>query len=298
MSYVTSYYSRRVANLHHGQGQVRTGLARLPVEVLRLICEQLCLCSSCGPERVALDDSPLRTVQFKDDLDSLSKTCKFMRKVAQPYIFHIFGSWDSQFTLRLALKLAVEVPHVAKHVRRITLNSIWGDISLLHLLTGLHTLRVFATKAGGIGLESGVSFQCLQDLCYGPKLVTDFIVPIADAVLDLEWILSAAKELSSLRCHRLCHSLSLSPFIPLTLSPCHITTLDLHQCWLPHKTFREFLTNFPSLQNFRFKDSLRLRSGGQYQSFPEDGPERLADAMDGEFLSLDDLEICIKISQY
>lgn len=297
-SYVTSHYSRRVANDHHGQDEARTGLARLPAEVLHLICAQLCLCSSCGPKRDPFDDTPLRTVQFKDDLDSLSRTCKFIRKVAQPYVFHVFGSWTRLFTLRLTLKLYFRTPHVAGQVRRITLNSIWGELGLLSILTGLHTLRVFAIKAGGIGAESYLSFPCLAEVCYGPNLDTTSIVSMEDAGTDLRAIFNAAKEkLSYLRCHRLCHNLSISPLIPWKLSADHITTLDLHQCWLPHETFKRFITDFPSLKSFRFKTTLRLRSrSGEYEQFSEDGPERLADATDGESPPCDSLEMCTTIS--
>lgn len=278
--------SLRTSDVDHDQDRIRTGLAAAPAEVIHLVCRLLCLCSYCEPNPNPLELSPLNPVRFRDDLDAFSKTCKFVRDVAQPYLFHVFGPNDRERTRRLSLKLSVEIPHVADQIRRIALDSLFGELSLLNRLTGLQTLRVIARNAGKTGLERQLSFPCLKELCYGPGLDTVSVVHMEDARKDLRAILSAAENLSHLRCHNLRHKSSTTPFIFLWLPACKITTLRLHQCWLPHETFKRFMANFVRLENFKLQSTMRLRSrSGGYVGYPSDGPERLADATDGEYLS-------------
>lgn len=282
----TYHSSPRVANHYHSQ-EIRTGLASLPVEMLQLICRLLCLCSHCElPDVDPLDMSPLIPVQFKADLDSLTRTCQYMRDVAQPYIFHDLGTWDKHFNHRPALKISVDLPHVAKQVRAITLNSIWGEKFSLSRMTRLTRLRVNTKLTGGIGLESQLSFPCLREFFYGPSLDTNFGVGMRDARTDLRAILSASEKMSHLRCQRLRHDIASSPLILLRLPACKITTLELHKCWLPHGTFRRFMTNFPCLEAFKFMYSM-FSTWGDLRvtpTFEEDGPGRVADAADGESL--------------
>lgn len=283
----TYHSSPRVANHYHSQ-EIRTGLAVLPVEMLQLICRLLCLCSHCEPPDIdPLDMAPLVPVQFKADLDSLTRTCQFIREVAQPYIFHVLGTWDKHPIHRPALKICVDLPHVAKQVRAITLNSIWGDKVSLSRMTGLRRLRVNTIIAGRIGLESQLSFPCLRELCYGLSLETNAVVDMEDARTDLRAILSASEKMSHLRCQRLCHDIVSSPFILLRLPACKITTLELHKCCLPHGTFKRFLANFPCLEAFKFMHSMPSSSTDFWGSsiFEAHGPGRLADAADGEFPS-------------
>lgn len=283
----THHSSPRVANHYHSQ-EIRTGLATLPVELLQIICRLLCLCSHCEPAEVdPLDMSPLVPVQFKADLDSLTRTCQFIRGVAQPYIFHVVGTWDKHPIHRPALKISVELPHVAKEIRAITLNSIWGDkVSLSHM-TGLRRLQVNTIKAGGIKLESQLSLPRLREVCYGPSLETKAVVDMENARADLRAILSASENMSHLRCHRLYHDIVSSPFILMRLPACKITTLELHKCCLPHGTFKGFMANFPCLEAFKFMYSMPSSSIDFWgnQVFEGDGPGRLADAADGEFPS-------------
>lgn len=282
---VTIVSSRRTDNVDHGRYGIRTGLAAAPAELIHIVCRLLCLCSYCEPEPnpSPFDLTPLNPVRFRDDLDSLSKTCKFVRDVAQPYLFHVFGPNDRNSTPRLAAKLsAVELPHVANQVRRITLNSVCGELSLLNRLTGLQTLRVMTTRAGGIGLESQLSFPCLKEFFYGGS---DLITPMENARKDLRAILSAAENLTHLRCQALWHSSETTPFILLRLPACNITTLELYACWLPHEICKRFLANFVRLENFKLDLTMWLCSDtGLRVPYPEDGPERVADATDGESL--------------
>lgn len=299
----TFHSSHRVANHHHSEDTIRTGLATLPAEVLHLVCRLLCLCSYCEPPKLdPLDESPLIPVQFKADLDSLARTCQFIRNVAQPYIFHVLGAWDKQFVHRPALKISVDLPHVANQVRAITLNSIWGEKFSLSRMTGLKSLRVSAVIAGGMGLESQLSFPCFQKLCYGPSLETDSVVGMEDARKDLRAILSASEKMSHLRCQRLRHDITSSPFILLRLPACRITTLELHKCWLPHGTFRRFMANFPCLETFKFMYSMfSTHRDLQLQvmpTFEEDGPGRVADAVDGESPTRKDLASCAIRNKY
>lgn len=275
----------------HGTGERRTGFAALPVELLHLICRQLCLCSYCDPDPEGLD-IPHSPVIFRNDLDSLSRTCRTLRQVAQPYIFHAFGYYDSHFALRLYFKFTIQLAHIADQVRRVTLNSIWGDLVLLSHLTGLHILRVLAFSPGTIGFTSHMSFPSLKEFCYGPCLVKSSVVELQDARKDLRAVLGAAERLSRLTCHRLFHDINMTPFIFLRLPSCKISILELHQCWLPHGTFRRFVANFPCLKKFRFRSTARLRyETGEHRRLPEDGPGRLADALDGKSINILQAEI-------
>lgn len=291
---------------HNCRPWIRSGLAKLPPELIQLVCRQLCRCWYCTPRPCPLVYLPDGFVAFRDALDSLSKTCRFICAVAQPYLFHDiegpspdylmekFKRRNDRTNKRLLGTLCSKIPHIANHVRRITLNSITNDLFLLKRLTGVRSLRVSALSAGGIRLENNLSFPCLRELHYGPLLTyptyqsfPGYRAGIEDARLDLRAVLHAAPSLSHLSCYRLWHDVSLSPFILLKLPACHITTLDLNECWLPHGTLIRFIANFPRLKSFRLWRTMSLcladlsNETGVY-TFPSNGPGRIVDAADGE----------------
>jgi len=282
---------------HHGRPWIRTGLARLPPELIHLVCRRLCLCWYCQPRLDPLDESSHGLVQFRNALDSLSKTCNFLCAVAQPYLFHTFrgASQDLVERSRDCYTLFIEFPHLASQVRRMTFNSMPAALFFLRRLTGLWTLRITATGEGGIGPESYLSLQCLLEFRYGPLLDSKSKVSIENASKDMRAILTAAPSLSHLRCHRLFESYSLSPFVLPELPACHITTLELHQCWLPHGTLIRFIANFPRLKFFRLEKTMPSHLASQsrrYHAYPSDGPQRLADGTDGESPSCERLKVC------
>lgn len=288
---------------HNGQPWIRSGLARLPPELIHLVCRHLCLCWFCEPRRCPLIYLPYGTgvVKFRYALDRLSKTCRFLCAVAQPYLFHDierpstdsrkFRRRNNQITTRLFRTFCSRLPHIANQVRRITLNSILDDLLLLRRLTGLRSLYVPAFSAGGTGLGSYLSFPCLHELHYGPKLTfPNYRIPskwpkvgIEDTGSDLRAVLTAAPNLSHLSCQRLWHDVSLSPLILVKLPACQITTLELHHCWLSCGTLISFMANFPLLKNFQIWETMDPEETG-VETFPMNGPERIADATNGEIL--------------
>lgn len=307
----------RLADKSHGERPwIRTGLAKLPPELIHLVCGQLCRCWYCEPKPYPLIYLRDGFVAFRNDLDSLSKTCRFLCAVAQPYLFHDIESPSPDYLMRtfkgrndrtnrrLLKTLESKVPHLANHVRRITVNSINTELSLLRRLTGLWSLRVPAFEPGGRGLESYLSFPCLRVLHYGPLLTfptyqsfRGYRARIKDAGRDLRAVLTAAPSLSHLSCHRLWHNVFVSPFIPLKLPACQITTLELHECWLSRDTFIRFMANFPRLKTFRLWRTMclclaDLSNESEVYTFPPDGPGRIADAADGEFPLSNGLRMC------
>jgi hypothetical protein len=263
-------------------------------------------------------------------LHALSTTCRFLYAISQPYLFHspsriplnLLKRFDPRNTYQdgtsdwfpganaqnfvkafLGRRMTrtsqelfdhlVKRPHIINQVRRLDLNSVADNLLFLRRLTGLSELRLIAqqTGAGGIGLENYLSFPCLRELHYVPVHHTRSVVRLEDARKDLRAILAAAPNLSTLRCSRLWHDVSLSPFVLLKLPACNITSLELRECWLPHGTFKRFLANFTRLKNFkigrtRYPNLLKSAGiSGLEPRLPKDGPGRIADAIDGEFSS-------------
>lgn len=292
---------------HNERRWTRNGLAQLPPEVIHFVCRHLCLCWYCEPRPcpfIELTDGT-DVVKFRDALDCLSKTCRFLCAVAQPYLFHDIErpSMDSPtdlkkfkhrnglITTRIYRALFPRLLHIASQVLRITVNSILDDLLLLRCLTGLRSLCVPAFSAGGTGLGSSLSFPCLHELYYGPISTFPIYrdpskrpkVGIEHAGSDLRAVLTAAPNLSYLSCQRLWHDVSLSPLILVKLPACQITTLELDHCWLSCGTLISFMVNFPLLKNFQIWETMDPREAG-VERFPMNGPERIADATNGEIL--------------
>lgn len=269
----------------HNGHETGSGLEKLPVELLRLICRELCLCSYCEPNFDPLDESPLNPVQFRHDLNSLSRTCKYARSVAQPYVFHVLRDHDKYSAIALAMKLPVKIPHVTEEIRTISLNSIWGASPLLQLLTGLRTLHVSGCDGRIDRFKGQLSFPCLRQICCGPSLDGNSFMNIEPSQRSLREVMSAAENLSHLRYQRLFNSKELwySTIDPWNLPPCKITTLEFYQCWLSGANVKMLMDKFHCLRSFKFDSKISFRNRlGRLQPHPENQPDPLADAQDGE----------------
>lgn len=297
--------SRHPSEAHPGRIWIREGLARLPPEVIGLICKHLCGCWFCGP-RGQWAQHFRAHVQYRDAINSLSRTCRFVCSVTQPYLFHVLDTaspyeyyheerkYDNELiTIVRFRNLAVELPHIVSQIRRITLNSITDDLLFLRRLTGLGTLRLLQASKFGVVLETHLSFPCARNFFFGPQIATPCgtfrgqKLALGDANKDLQAILGAAPKLSCLECYRLWHDVSSSPAITRKLPASHITSLGFIQCWFPHETFKKFMASFPRLKAFRLWEIMPpahiypLEDGATIL-MPAHGPERVADAVDGE----------------
>lgn len=316
---VTTEMSRHPSEGHPGRLWIRGGLARLPPELIDAICKHLCGCWHCGPKGLWAEH--VRTnVQHREALNSLSRTCRFLCSVAQPYLFHALeipsrykfceGKGDYDKDLRgidRFRNLLVELPHIVSQIRRITLNSITDDLLILRRLTGLGTLRLLRASNYGDGLQTHLSFPCVRNLFYGPQVQSSYStfkgykVGLEDAKKDLQAILGAAPRLSCLECYRLWHDVPSSPTIPLKFPATNVTSLGLTHCWLPHETFKLFMASFPRLKTFRLWGTLppvHIYPSEDRATFlmPAQGPERIADAVDGEFLPCECLKLCVMMA--
>lgn len=296
---VDTLHSRSIDKQDHDGHKRQSGLEKLPVELLRLICRELCLCSYCEPNFDPLDGSPLNPVQFRHDLNSLSRTCQYACPVAQPYVFHVLRDHDKYSALTLAMKLPVKIPHVIDQIRTITLNSIWVGRPLLQLLTGLRTLHVLEWGGHTDKFKSQLSFPCLRQICYGPSLDGDSFTAIQPEHRGLRDIMSAAENVTHLRYQRLFNKEGSWTGGPWKLPPCKTTTVEFYQCWLSGANIKMLMDKFYCLKNFKFDSMIYSRDRfGRLPAHPPGQPNRLADAKDGESLSHKKFPTYSMISEY
>lgn len=297
-SQVGTLRSLSTDNQDHDGHKPQSGLEKLPVELLRLICRELCLCSYCEPNLDPLDGSPLSPVQFRHDLNSLSRTCQHARSVAQPYVFHVLRDHDKYSSLILAMKLPVKLPHVTEQIRTISLKSIWEGSPLLQLLTGLRTLHVLEWDGQTDRFKGQLSYPCLRQICYGPSLDGDSFTHIQLAHRSLRDVIRAAENVSHLRYQRIFSKKPLLTHGPWEPPTCRITTLEFYQCWLSGANIKVLVDKFRCLKNFKFDSMIYFRDRlGRSPAHPPGQPNRLADAQDGESLSQKRFPTCSMISE-
>lgn len=101
-----------------GETNYHSGLVALPVELIKHICSYLC------PACITIPAKCKRLLKGQADLSRLSKTCRRLKDIAQPILFHSFsdaGRSPPRRQMQL-LRLLTSSPHLAQHIRAINID--------------------------------------------------------------------------------------------------------------------------------------------------------------------------------
>ena len=269
-------------------------LATLPSDVILAICATMC--NHCSGASIWPDGSSGR--RRKSSLRNLSLTCRLLRDIAQPILYHNVHPKD----LLPLLRTAIERPHLAANVRGLSNHQSYQsepspkDIQLLEA----------AAQCLGICKKPGWLEQILTDelsrdnwileltLAHLPNVeALSLTLPYISGELDLGNLLQRKVLLASIRRLYITHSdqedgmIDLTELGPLLSAMPNLKSLDVHlaggmteplpfpelrslsfaQANIGIESLERIVSSCPKLQMFEYDGSMRRRE------INEDSPE-------------------------
>lgn len=238
---------------------------------------------------------------------AITRTCRWLRDLAQRYVFHRFDS-PGEETFIYFRRTMHERSDLASAVREMSVSSRFDKRSILGRLSNLRTLNysiepnyydaIWADNFLDVpNVEFGVStfvreLKELRNLRLQPS--AGHLVDVPRGRLWLERLMKAAPALQSLCCHGFvdCRSIqdgqdmSVKYFLQRTfphyagLPENKITKLHLWHSWFRYHSLEQLLQNFKHLRDFHISHTAKA----MFQLTNDDRMVRPVDGLDGKHL--------------